>query len=557
MGLLHNDEDPCRMSSAHLSRTTAGCALALGIVVGAQAGPDASPAAINIAPIGTYATGVFRESAAEIVAHDSKTQRLFVVNAQSGNVDVLDIRTPSAPQFLFSVILGGIVNSVAVHKGLIVAAVEADPKTNPGKAVFFNADGDVLASVKVGALPDMVTFTPDGKRVLVANEGEPSDDYRVDPEGSVSIIDLPRNIRKLAQDDVRTADFQKFNDDATLDPSVRVFGPNASLAQDFEPEYITVAKDSKTAWVALQENNAIAVLDIKSGEFTAVHGLGFKDHSLAGNELDVSDRDGGINILNWPVLGMYLPDAIASYEHRGRTYIVTANEGDARDYAGFSEESRFRALSGDTPICADSPRLHAFLAGNAMGITDLAGLRENINLGRLTVTTATGLRDDGSCYEDIYAFGARSFSIWTADLEQVYDSGADFERITADAYPEFFNSNHEENAFDNRSDNKGPEPEGVTVAKLWGRTYAFIGLERIGGVMVYDVTNPRAPSFVQYLNNRDFGAEPGTLDAGDLGAEGLTVIEASKSPIRGVPLLVVANEVSGTTTLFRIERVRR
>jgi hypothetical protein len=183
-------------------------------------------------------------------------------------------------------------------------------------------------------------------------------------------------------------------------------------------------------------------------------------------------------------------------------------------------------------------------------------LREK-SLGRLTVTTATGVRDDGSCYEEIYAFGARSFSIWTADLEQVYDSGADFERITADAYPEFFNSNHEENAFDNRSDNKGPEPEGVTVAKLWGRTYAFIGLERIGGVMVYDVTNPRAPSFVQYLNNRDFGAEPGTIDAGDLGAEGLTVIEASKSPIRGVPLLVVANEVSGTTTLFRIERVRR
>jgi hypothetical protein len=540
MGLLHNDEDPCRMSSAHFSRTTAGCALALGIVVGAQAGPDASPAAINIAPIGTYATGVFGESAAEIVAHDSKTQRLFVVNAQSGNVDVLDIRTPSAPQFLFSVILGGIVNSVAVHKGLIVAAVEADPKTNPGKAVFFNADGDVLASVKVGALPDMVTFTPDGKRVLVANEGEPSDDYRVDPEGSVSIIDLPRNIRKLAQADVRTADFQKFNDDATLDPSVRVFGPNASVAQDFEPEYITVAKNSKTAWVALQENNAIAVLDIKSGEFTAVHGLGFKDHSLAGNELDVSDRDGGINILNWPVLGMYLPDAIASYEHRGRTYIVTANEGDARDYDGFSEEERVKNIDLNTEVFPNADVLQA-----------------DENLGRLTVTTALGVDPTTGLHDEIYAFGARSFSIWTADLEQVYDSGADFERITADAYPEFFNSNHEENEFDNRSDNKGPEPEGVTVAKLWGRTYAFIGLERIGGVMVYDVTNPRAPSFVQYLNNRDFGAEPGTPEAGDLGAEGLTVIEASKSPIRGVPLLVVANEVSGTTTLFRIERVRR
>jgi hypothetical protein len=478
-----------------------------------------------------------------------------VVNAQSGEIDVLDARKPSAPALLFSVDVGGVVNSVDVHQGLIVAAVEADPKTDPGKAVFFNADGKILASVEVGALPDMVTFTPDGKRVLVANEGEPNDDYTIDPEGSVSIIDLPRNIRRLTQDHVRTATFTKFND-AELDPSVRIFGPGASVAQDVEPEYITVSKDSKTAWVALQENNAIAVLDIKAGEFTAIHGLGFKDHLLPGNELDVSDRDDKINITNWPVLGIYQPDSIASYEYRGRTYIVTANEGDARDYDGFSEESRFRALSSEFLICDDAERFNDFFAADN-GINDLDGLRDNANMGRLTVTTVNGLREDGKCYKDIYAFGARSFSIWNARLEQVYDSGSEFERITADVNPDYFNSNHEENAFDNRSDNKGPEPEGVTVAKLWGRTYAFIGLERIGGVMIYDVTNPYAPAFVQYFNNRDFSAEPGTPEAGDLGAEGLIVIEASKSPIRGVPLLVVANEVSGTTTVFRIERARR
>ncbi|MCC6295854.1 MAG: alkaline phosphatase, partial [Pseudomonadales bacterium] len=196
----------------------------------------------------------------------------------------------------------------------------------------------------------------------------------------------------------------------------------------------------------------------------------------------------------------------------------------------------------------------AFYASNEMGITNLSQLRDNANMGRLTVTSATGLRADGSCYEDIYAFGARSFSIWTADLEQVYDSGADYERVTAEMFPDHFNSNHRENSFDSRSDDKGPEPEGVTVAKLWGRTYAFVGLERIGGVMVHDITNPRAPVFVQYLNNRDFGAAPGTPEAGDLGAEGLMVIEAHKSPIPGVPLLAVANEVSGTTSLFRIGR---
>ena len=550
------------MNHLRLAIAFAGVALAVGHAQFAQAAPAKSPFAISITPIGTYATGIFDASAAEIVAHDPATQRLFVVNAKNDTIDVLDVLNPGSPGLLFSVDMGGVVNSVAVYKGLVAVAVEAATKTDPGKVVFFNAasgDGGAamvsFVEVAVGALPDMLVFTPNGKRVLVANEGEPNDAYTIDPEGSVSIIDLPKDITKLTQANVRTATFTQFNA-ATLDPSIRIFGPGATVAQDLEPEYITVSKNSRTAWVVLQENNAIAVLDIASGEFTALRSLGFKDHMLPGNELDVSDRDGKINIANWPVFGIYQPDGIASYDYRGRTYIVTANEGDTRDYEGYSEESRFRALSGDVPVCADSTRFSEFYAKNEMGITDLEGLRDNANMGRLTVTTATGLRDDGSCYEAIYAFGARSFSIYNDKIEQVYDSGSDFERITAKANPEFFNSNHEENAFDNRSDNKGPEPEGVTVAKLWGRNYAFIGLERIGQVMIYDISNPYAPQFVQYLNNRDFNFEPGTPEAGDLGAEGLIVIEASKSPIPGVPLLVVANEVSGTTTIFRINRER-
>jgi DNA-binding beta-propeller fold protein YncE len=524
----------------------------------AVAAPAASPFQIRITPLSTYATGQFDQSAAEIVAHDPKTQRLFVVNAQSGNIDVLDAADPSAPKLLFSVPSGGIVNSVAVHKGLVAAAVEAIPKTDPGHVMFFTAEGQILATVTVGALPDMLTFTPDGKRVLVANEGEPNDDYTIDPEGSVSIIDLPKNIRKLSQAHVRTARFGF--DAADLDPGVRIFGPNATVATNLEPEYITVARNGKTAWVALQEANAIAILDVDAGRFKAVRSLGFKDHLLPGNELDVGDQDGGIRIGNWPVLGMYQPDGIASYEYRGKTFLVTTNEGDARDWPGtpgYSEVSRFRALSGSVPPCADSPRLNAFFAENPFGITTLAQLRDNANMGRLNVTKATGLRADGSCYEDIYAFGGRSFSIWSEAVEQVYDSGSDFERITAELNPSYFNSNHTTDSFDNRSDDKGPEPEGIAVAKLFGRVYAFVGLERIGGVMIYDITNPYAPSFVQYYNNREFfpAATTPTLEQRrDLGPESLIVIAPEKSPIPGVPLLVVANEVSGTTTVFRIDR---
>lgn len=539
--------------------------IGLGLVLNGQA-EAGKPFKLDLSPIGTYATGTFDKSAAEIVAYDPESQRLFVVNAESGQIDVLDIKDPSKPTLLFNIDLSGYgatVNSVSIYKGLVAAAVEAAVKTDPGKAVFLDIEGNVLASVQVGALPDALTFTPDGKRVLVANEGEPNDDYTIDPEGSVSIIDLPKQIAQLTQSHVRTAGFESFKE-SDLDDSVRIFGPDVNpgdgkrVARNMEPEWITVSKDSKTAWVALQENNAIGTLDIKAGKFTAVKGLGFKDHMLPGNELDVSDKDNKINITNWPVLGVYMPDTIANYEYRGKSFIVTANEGDAREWLGnpgYVEASRFRALSGEIPVCEDSPRFLDFFANNEMGITTFSQLRDNTNLGRLNVTTANGLRADGSCYEDIYAFGARSFSIYAADsMEQVYDSGSDFERITAKVYPENFNSNHRENSFETRSDDKGPEPEGVVVAKLWGSTYAFIGLERIGGVMVYDISNPYRPTFVQYINNRDFGFEPGTPDAGDLGAEGLIVIEASKSPIPGVPLLVVANEVSGTTTVFRIDR---
>lgn len=541
------------------ARTRIGASLFALCAGSVFAAPPVAPFKLSLSPIGTHESGVFDQAGAEIVAHDPKSQRLFVVNAQSGRIDVLDARNPSVPTLLFSIDLSGYgsaINSVAVHGGLVAAAVENEVRTDPGKAVFMDVNGAVIAAVEVGALPDMLTFTPDGKHVLVANEGEPSADYSIDPEGSVSIIDLPRQIGNLDPSHVRTAGFTRFND-AELDASIRISGPNATVAQDLEPEYISVSGDSRTAWVTLQENNAIARLEIRSGEFVSLTGLGFKDHLAMGSEIDVSDRD-GIRIANWPVYGVYQPDAIASYEYKGKPYLVTANEGDAREYTGYTDVSRYRALSGAIPFCADSPRLQGFLADNDVNVSTAAQLRDNdLGMGRLNVFTTEGLREDGSCYEAIYAQGARSFSIWNENVEQVYDSGADFELITAEANPEFFNSNHRENNFEGRSDDKGPEPEGVTVAKLWGSTYAFIGLERVGGVMVYDVTNPYKPSFVQYFNNRDFSQDPTSVAAGDLGAEGLTVIEASKSPIPGVPLLVVANEVSGTTTVFRIDRARQ
>ena len=245
-------------------------------------------------------------------------------------------------------------NSVAIHDGIVAVALQqVDPnKTSPGVVKFFDTDGNFLNQLTVGALPDMLVFSHNGRWLLVANEGEPSS-YQVpgsldnDPEGSVSIIDMRRGAALLTQDDVRTATFDDSIPKRNAS-SIRIYGPGASLAQDLEPEYIAVSHDSKTAWVTLQENNAIAILDIEKGKFTRLVGLGFKDHFLAGSGLDASDQDlavdngslkDGINIETWPVFGMYQPDGIASYRVGNETYLVMANEGDTRaDWAPFNEE---------------------------------------------------------------------------------------------------------------------------------------------------------------------------------------------------------------------------
>jgi DNA-binding beta-propeller fold protein YncE len=450
---------------------------------------------------------------------------------------VLDLHDPSLPSLAGRIDVSalGSPNSVAVRKGVVAIAVEASPKTDPGSVAFADAAGNLLGSVRVGALPDMLTFTPDGRTLLVVNEAEPSTDYAVDPEGSVSVIDVRGPIDRLTQDDVRTAGFSAFNGTA-LDPSVRVYGPGATVAEDLEPEYLAVDSGSRTAWVTLQENNALAELDVRRAEITALHGLGFKDHSLPANAFDASDRDTAVRIAAWPVKGMYQPDGIAVYRTKGDTYLVTANEGDAREWEALTEERRVGALTLD-PTAFPDPTLRA-----------------NANLGRLSVTAVEGDTDGDGDYDELYAFGARSFSIRRTDGTLVFDSGDALERITAAALPAQFNSNNDaNNSFDTRSDNKGPEPEDVKLAELKGRWYAFVGLERIGGIVVYDVTSPTAPRFVEYVNNRNFAGSPAAGTAGDLGPEGLVYIARSDSPIDS-PLLVVTNEISGTTSIYAVEQ---
>ena len=493
---------------------------------------------IELEEIGSYRTGIFDGSAAEIVDYDEKTQRLFVINASDQTIDVLDASDPGNPTLISQIDItpyGNNANSVAIRRGIVAAAVQNHVKTDPGSVVFFDTDGNFINQITVGALPDMLTFSPNGVWLLIANEGEPNDDYSIDPEGSVSIIRVPFSklfIAKLTDTDVVTLDFKKYNDQP-IDPQIRIFGPNATVAQDLEPEYIAVSQNSRYAWVTLQENNALAKIDIWRKKVLKLIPLGTKDHLVY--PLDPSDKN-GVKIEPWPVKGMYQPDGIASYRYHGKTFLVTANEGDSRDYDTFSEEARVEGLPLDFTVFPNQ-----------------RDLKDEKKLGRLQVTRMNGDTDGDFDFDELYAFGARSFSIWTGDGQQVYDSGDDFEQyIAKNRFTGFNADNVENNKFDTRSDNKGPEPEGVAIGRILNRYFAFIGLERVGGIMVYDITNPYDVKFVQYVNNRTFNGDPASDTTGDLGPEGLHVIPRHKSP-NGYPLLVVGNEVSGSTTIYNIK----
>lgn len=497
---------------------------------------DPTPATLALRRIGGFAHG--GALAAEVTAYDHVSGRLFVVNGALGTVDVLDVKDPTAPERIATISVAGLgaaANSVAADNGIVAVAIEGSPKTAPGTVALYRATTlELVSSVTVGALPDMLTFTPDGRTLLVANEGEPNDAFTIDPEGSVSVID----VSNMNAPSARTAGFGAWNGAAaSLRASgIRIYGPGASVAQDLEPEYVAVSADGRTAWVTLQENNALAIVDVASATVRDVVPLGYKDHALAANALDASDRDGpnngpAINIRSWPVLGMYQPDAIAAYEAGGQTYLVTANEGDSRGWAGFNEEARVSTLPLNTTIFSSAA------CGGACAA--------NARLGRLTVTNAHGRNPATGLFDTLYVLGGRSFSIRRADGSLVWDSGDQLERLTTSLPMAKFNAGHENDNLDDRSDNKGPEPEGVAVATFGEKTFAFVCLERVGGIVVYDVTTPTAPTFVTYVNSRS-----GT--SGDLGPEAVTIVPARRSPTR-TPLVVVGHEVSGTTAIYEVE----
>lgn len=494
--------------------------------------------AITLEYVGSFDPSETNESTCEIVVHDPESQRLFTTSAVAGFLDIIDFSDPTAPVIIESVDMNpyGGVTSVAVHNGIVAVASPNEEEHLNGSVVFFDTDGEFISEVTVGALPDNISFTPDGTKVLTANEGQPNANYSIDPEGSVSIIDISGGVENLTNTNVTTLLFTAYNtqEAALITSGVRKLYASSTMSQDFEPEYVTTNAESTKAWVSLQENNAIAEIDLVTKTYTGLWALGTKDMSLPGNGADISDNNNEILIANWPLNSYYIPDAIANYNVGGTNYIVTANEGDEKEYDGFEE----RTTIGNNGYILDP----AIFPHAAM-------LKKTHNAGRMRVTNLNGNTDADAEFEKIYNVGTRSFSIFNADThELVFDSGDDFEMYTAadESINTLFNSDSEDNSPKSRSRAKGPEPEGVTLATIAGKTFAFISLERVGGVMVYDVTDPADVTFVDYNNSRSVSAYEG-----DHGPEGITFINETNSP-DGKAYIIVANEISGTLSTYEV-----
>lgn len=507
---------------------------------------------LNITHKGRYTSGAdFGNGGTEIVKYNPKNGYAYSVNGDKEALDIIDVKHPGKDGAINLVkriylqdngIEAGDLTSVTVHPSGDYVAVSAPAvdKTKPGHVVFYGSNGDYINNVTVGSLPDMVTFSKDSKYLLVANEGEPSDDYTVNPPGSVSVIDVTGGPANVTVNNVRTAMFTKEHQEG-----IRALGPNAEDAYlNIEPEYIAVDSQSKYAYVTLQEVSAIAKVDIAKGQIVQVKGLPYKDHSLAQNAMDVSDEDGKSELRRAPVLGLLQPDGIDTYDYNGETYLLIANEGDSQDYEGYSEEKRVKKLKDDIQLDA-----RYYQGYTQAELDDMVknGLFDDEQLGRLKVTTSHAFKDADGKYNALVSYGGRSFSILRAsDLEMIYDSGSDIEQRVLDLLPERFNANYEaadDIKVDDRSDDKGPEAENVVVGKVDSHSYAFVGLERVGGIMIYDITNPNEPYFVKYLYDPDNK---------DISPEGITFESAEESP-NGKPMLIASFELSGTTSAWELD----
>ncbi len=480
-------------------------------------------------------SGIFNDNATRTIAFDRFNKQVYSTNQRANRIDYYDYTNPYKVTTLGSINLNAYLDKVtgvdALFGAVAVIGYGISPQS-PGKLILFDDQGSYITALTTGAYPTEVRFSPGGNLLVVSCEGTPSDDYLNDPKGVVTVVDLSVGVNNLSQSDVTQIDFQKL-DSTAYDPLIRIFGNGGqqSPSQDLEPAGLAISSDNSTAYVSLQENNALAIIDLINKELDTVVGLGYKSHALFG--LDASDQANAIHINTYNRLyGMYQPYGLASYNSGGNTYLASANEGAARNYSGYSEVELVKNIPLD-PSDFNQPWL----------------LQNDTVLGRLNISNSIGKNGD-VVYDSIFSFGTRSFSIWDSLGQLLWDSGEEFEQVIATAYPNNFNSvAANNNSFKGSSNRMGAEPKAITTGSVDGTLYAFITLEQMGGFFVYDLSNPSAPVFVSYELRRDFTTAANNDDKNDLAPTHIEFIGSFQSPI-GIPMLMVSNAVSGSISTY-------
>lgn len=506
-------------------------------------------ASLKISQTARYSSGITNPDGGvmEIVAYNPAVGKSYAVNGQTGVLTMISTQNISNSTTVDE--LSGIdidvksliedesfaygdMTSVAVSPDgkLVAVAVQAESYSANGRAVVFlcNEDGtlEFYKSIETGVQPDMITFTPDGTKILTANEGEPREGYTeesVDPMGTVTVVNT-------GDYNAVTVDFTKYDDaqsrQSLADKNV-IIKKNTAPSVDFEPEYIAVSDEF--AYVSLQEANAVAVLDLNSLNFKDVYSVGFEDYSFT--PVDIDKKDEHYNPETYESLrGIRMPDGISLADINGEQYIITANEGDSREWTDYLNEDERNFGKGKTSPTGKITAENSGLTGKVVffDTSDYDGLDENYD----------------------YLFGGRSFTIFKVTengLVEVFTSSDDFEKLTATYFKDNFNCSNDDIAIDDRSGKKGPEPETVVTGKVGEKTYAFIALERIGGIMVYDITDAENPEYVNYINSRDFSSEI----CGDVSPEGLCFVPSEKSADANA-YLIAACEVSGTVAVYSL-----
>nr|WP_298147691.1 hypothetical protein [uncultured Pseudomonas sp.] len=293
--------------------------------------------ALELKPVSVYQSGFPLGS--EIVSVQASSMRVAVSNSVEGLVEILQLDPTTGLQRLARHTLVdqgmGEITSVAwhPHENIFAACIRDNDGLKNGRVELRSAaDGTLLKSLEVGVWPDSVAFSPAGDYLLVANEGEAyvhdGQGFR-SGDGAISLIDLREGVmqarhRLIALPDLAglagatQAEHQRLLERVIDGEELKV--PFGTSPEHIEPEYVAFSPDGTRAYVSLQENNAVAVVDMARGELSKVFGLGTVRHAA-----DVL-ADGRYEP-NAELFALREPDALA-VSADGR-YLVTADEGDS------------------------------------------------------------------------------------------------------------------------------------------------------------------------------------------------------------------------------------